>query len=125
MEKGGKVFSGVSFGNTPRAAGGSNSDFSAAYNAASFLAFERIVAVTTASAASGGGAGAGGVGGTDSSEPEVVPFFHKRRAQFLVCGERHVTVKSGCQMFAWGSNSLGQLGSSSRTCPSFESLANI
>ena len=122
MEKGGKVFSGVSFGNTPRAAGGSNSDFSAAYNAASFLAFERIVAVTTASAASGGG---GGAGGTDSSEPEVVPFFHKRRAQFLVCGERHVTVKSGCQMFAWGSNSLGQLGTSYRNMSFFPVVANI
>ena len=50
---------------------------------------------------------------SDSSEPDVVPFFQKRRAQYLVCGERHVTVKSGCQLFAWGSNSQGQLGTHS------------
>ena len=52
---------------------------------------------------------------SDSSEPDVVPFFQKRRAQYLVCGERHVTVKSGCQIFAWGSNSQGQLGDIHRT----------
>lgn len=47
----------------------------------------------------------------DGCEPEVIAFFAKRRVQFIICGESHTTVKSYSDLYSWGDNSQGQLGS--------------
>ncbi len=46
----------------------------------------------------------------DSCEPEQIPFFKGKRVQFVCCGEAHVTVKCYAELYAWGLNGYGQLG---------------
>ena len=46
----------------------------------------------------------------DACQPEIPAFFLKRRVQGVLSGENYVIVKSGPDLWAWGKNSLGQLG---------------
>jgi len=48
---------------------------------------------------------------SDSSTARTLPFFNKRRVQLMVCGDAHVTVRSGADFYSWGVNTHGQLGS--------------
>lgn len=46
----------------------------------------------------------------DASEPKGLPFFAKRRIQFVACGDSHTVVFSNGELYSWGMNSYGQLG---------------
>jgi hypothetical protein len=45
----------------------------------------------------------------DSSQPEVVAFFSRRRVQHICAGEGHLMARSGADIFAWGDNKHGQV----------------
>lgn len=53
---------------------------------------------------------AGTVPEWDSSQPEIVAFFGRRRIQHVCSGQGHLIVRTGADLFAWGNNKHGQLG---------------
>ena len=68
---------------------------------------------TSAGAGNGAAAivsGASGVGVLDSCVPELVPFFAKKRVQYVCSGEGHLLAKTAGDLYAWGHNKHGQLG---------------
>jgi alpha-tubulin suppressor-like RCC1 family protein len=46
----------------------------------------------------------------DASEPKGLPFFAKRRIQYVACGDSHTIVFSNGDLYSWGMNNYGQLG---------------
>lgn len=58
----------------------------------------------------------------DCCTPTVPPFYAKRRAQAVCCGENFVLAKNAgaAELHAWGQNSFGQLGVG--TCSAVELL---
>lgn len=45
----------------------------------------------------------------DSSQPEIVSFFNRRRIQHICSGQGHLIVRTGPDLFAWGNNKHGQV----------------
>ena len=46
----------------------------------------------------------------DSSQPDIVAFFQRRRVQHICSGQGHIIARSGPDLFAWGDNAFGQVG---------------
>lgn len=51
---------------------------------------------------------------TDISEPRSIPFFSKRRVQEVICGDTCTFAQSNGELYTWGNNNYGQLGTSNR-----------
>jgi len=45
----------------------------------------------------------------DSSQPDIVAFFQRRRVQHICSGQGHIIARSGPDIYAWGDNSFGQV----------------
>ena len=61
----------------------------------------------------------------DSSQPEMVSYFNRRRVNHICSGESHILARAGSELVAWGDNKHGQVA----TClclylqiPQFNSL---
>ena len=50
-----------------------------------------------------------GIQERDSSQPEIVSFFQRRRIQHLCSGHGHLIARVGSDLFAWGDNQYGQV----------------
>ena len=51
------------------------------------------------------------VSSEDDWQPDVPTFLLKRRVQYVISGDNHIIIKSGADVWAWGKNTVGQLGS--------------
>lgn len=45
----------------------------------------------------------------DSSQPDIVAFFQRRRVQYICSGQDHILARAGADLYAWGDNSFGQV----------------
>lgn len=50
----------------------------------------------------------------DISEPRSIPFFSKKRVHEIMCGDTCTFARSNNELYSWGNNNYGQLGTGNR-----------